>query len=827
MEISRREFLKYLGITTAGYSLASIGCDTIWSVPDEVYEKVGGLPRIETWKNSVCSLCPGGCGIKVRLIDGIPVRIQGNPIHPINRGGICPMAEAGIEALFNPDRIKQPMKRIGERGQNQWESISWEEAMQIVVSRLQELRNKGETHKLGLFTGEGNNLLSTLLERFMQAFGSPNLYSFNDDKLPLLVNYLTMGQKKQFGYNFKDIEFLINFGADSLDVGPSPIRFNQIYSEMRNRKNGRSARIIHVDSRLSRTAGNSSEWVPIRPGTMAALALGIANVLIKDKQYDQSFVSSNSFGFDDWKDSAGNSHQGFKSLVRRDFSPEKVAELTGVPPSKIVELAREFGIAEHALVLAGGQAVNSNNGLYTVWAIECLNALKGNFTRDSAISMPEVPPFADMPEVNFDENARNGLSNPLLTESLEGFCFPEQAVSNLPKVFMEKQPYPLDVLLVGSVNPIFNSTNQSDFIKALNEIPFIVSFSPFLDETASYADLILPDHVFLEKHEVLHSIPMVEVSHLGMQQPVVEPLYDSRHSGDVILQIADTLGGTVASSFPWSDYKEYIQSRLEGVYQAGAGTIFTERMDEAWLKFLKDRGWQIFDYTTFEEFWDVLLENGGWWNPFPSNTDFREMFKTPSKKFEFHSQILEKAIKSKLNGKNPATQDLTLLLENWHIEARGDLVFLPHYEEPKFDDSGDQYNLHLLSYNLITNVNGAGSNLPLIQELFGLLTRNYWESWVEINPETAFKHGINEGDMVKVTSPKGSLQVKARLLPGIMPDILYIPFGLGHKAYGRYAKGVGVNPHEIIYENFDYLSGCASRISTKIFVENVNGKEGV
>ncbi|MFQ6116180.1 MAG: twin-arginine translocation signal domain-containing protein, partial [bacterium] len=99
MEISRREFLKLLGMSTAGVTLTGLGCNSMWSVPDDIYERVGGAPRLESWKISVCSLCPGGCGIKVRLIDGIPVRILGNPIHPVNRGGICPMSEAGVEAL--------------------------------------------------------------------------------------------------------------------------------------------------------------------------------------------------------------------------------------------------------------------------------------------------------------------------------------------------------------------------------------------------------------------------------------------------------------------------------------------------------------------------------------------------------------------------------------------------------------------------------------------------------------------------------------------------------------------------------------------------------
>jgi anaerobic selenocysteine-containing dehydrogenase len=130
----------------------------------------------------------------------------------------------------------------------------------------------------------------------------------------------------------------------------------------------------------------------------------------------------------------------------------------------------------------------------------------------------------------------------------------------------------------------------------------------FVDETSMYADLILPDHTFLEKHEIIFNLPMVEYSHFGLQQPVITPLYDSRHIGDMILQISQQLGGAIAASLPWGDYKEYLQYRLEGVYTTGAGTIFSERIDEAWLKFLKERGWQIFAYTSAAEFWEVLSD---------------------------------------------------------------------------------------------------------------------------------------------------------------------------------------------------------------------------
>lgn len=825
MEVSRREFLKYLGITGIGITLG--GCDSMWSVPDEIYEKVGGMPGIETWKTSVCSLCPAGCGIKVRLIDGIPVRIHGNPIHPVNRGGICPMAEAGVESLFNPDRLKGPLQRISKRGEGKWESISWDDALQVVVTRLQSLREKNSAHKLAFWAGSENNLSAPLFARFMQAFGSPNLFHFDQAQASNLATYITQGHKNALGYDFKNVKLLINFGADLLDSGPSPVRFNQIYSEMRNRENGQSANIVHVGSRLSRTAGNSSAWVPIKPGTMAALALGMANVLIKDRQYNRGFVQTSSFGFDSWRDKNGTTHKGFKTLVSQEYYPEKVAEITGVPAAKIVELAREFGAEESALVLAGGEAANSSNGLYTLWAIECLNALKGNFDGKGPISVQKEPPFAALAQVRQDRSAMSGFEQPQLSQGENACCFFEYATARLPGGILNKKPYEIDTLLLANVNPVFTSVNQADYIAALKEIPFIVSFAPFVDETNVYADLILPDHTFLEKQEVFYKAPTVEFRYFGLQQPVIEPIHDTRHTGDFILQLSKRLSDTTSSQLPWQNYSEYLRARIEGIYTTGAGTIFTEKMDKAWLKFLKERGWQIFDYTSFEEFWEVLADKGGWLDPFPEETNFNTVFATPSKKFEFYSQVLEKEFNSQLAAQQSSGAGIDSLLLKWQISASGDAVFLPHFEPLRYEPNAGKFNLHLSTGDLITNIRGAGSNLPLVQELFGLLAREYWNSWVEINPETAHSNGISDGDIVRISSKEGSLNVKAKIHPGIMPDVVHVPFGLGHTAYGEYAMGIGVNPYKILEEDYDFLSGAPSLISTKVRIEKANGKEHV
>jgi len=826
MEISRRDFLKYLGITTAGASLSGLACEAIWSVPDEVYDKIGGAPRLETWRSSVCSLCPGGCGIKVRLIDGIPVRIQGNPLHPVNRGAICPMAEAAIDMLFDPDRLKQPLKRVGQRGENQWQPVSWEEALQSVATRLQGLREQNEAHKLVFVTGSKNSLLDDLFERFMQAFGSPNLFYLEEAHAERLTTYITQGHKSSLGCNFDKTRLLINFGADLLDVGPSPIRFNQVYSELRNRKNGESAKIIHIDSRLSRTASNSSEWIPIRPGTMAALALGMANVLIKDRKYDRAFVRRHGFGFEDWRDGAGHIHKGFRTLVSQEYYPEKVADITGVPAAQVVELARMFGAEEQALVIAGGQAAQSSNALYTLWAIDCLNALKGNYGNDGPFSLQKAPPFARMPKITRDSVAARGLRQKRLSAGAGTFAFADDITGNLAQHLLEKQPYPIDVLMLAGANPLFSSTNQTAFAAALKQIPFVVSFASSMDDTSAYADLILPDHCFLEKQEVFYQVPKTEVRHVGVQQQVIQPFYDTRHTGDVLLQLSDALGGNVASAMAWPDYESYLKARVEGIYKIGAGTIFSERMDEEWLRFLKARGWQIHDYTSFDEFWQVLQEKGGWHDPFPDNTDFTRRFKTPSRKYEFYSRLLHKEMNAVRRANRSQFEDLDALLLRWNITERGDVVFLPHYEPLKYTDHENRFDLHLLSYSLITNING-GSNMRLVQELFGVLVREYWCSWVDINPKTAHRYGIDDGDYVRITSKEGTLVVKAKYHPGVMPDVIHVPFGLGHRNYGRFAKGVGVNPHEIFSEAYDALSGATSVLNTRAMIQKVEEKEMV
>ncbi len=822
MEITRHEFLKLLGLSAAGASLGAWAANSMMSVPEAVFKRAVSGPRIETWKNSICSLCPGGCGIRVRLIDDIPVRVTGNPLYPINRGAICPMAEAGVEALFHPERLRQPLKRTGSRGKGEWQSISWEEALQIVSDRLRQLRESGQPEKLVFVSYDYNDMMTDFIRRFVRAFGSPNFLLSGYGQISALPGLLTHGWDQPVAYDLINSDFVLNFGGNLLDEEPTPIRFNQIYAALRSRKDHSRGRIVHIDSHMSRTAIHSSEWVPISPGTMAAMALGIAHVMIKDRTYNRDFVGNHTLGFSDWQDSAGKWHQGFSSLVDEEYYPQKVAEITKVPAKKIIELARDFAATKSALAIAGGQAAAGTNSLYTLFAVYCLNALKGNFEKPGGLLFPKDVRKFFPPEPRTDETATMGLQKPKIGSG-DGnrFTFAIDSLQELAQELQENEPYPIDTLILYRTNPLFESTNQKELATALEKVPFIISCTPFMDETASFADLILPDHVFLEKWEISRSIPTVEFSHAGVQQPVIEPLYDTRHTGDVLLQIARLLGGGVAAAFPWDSYKTYLQTFAREIFNSGEGTIVSETVERSWIEFLKKRGWQVFDYSTFDEFWQVLLEKGGWWDPIYPDSSSNRIFKTKSGKFEFFSRRLQQEVEGFMVAAKISPERWQEVLRRWKIEASGDLFYLPHLELPRFGKESADYPYHLLSYQLLTTRCGAGANLPLLQELFGMHTREYWNSWVEINPETAKHLGIRDGDLVNVISPKGKLQVKAKVLPTVMPEVAMIPFGLGHRKRDDHAENIGINPHEIFAEDRDGLSGIASLISTKVRIEKV------
>jgi anaerobic selenocysteine-containing dehydrogenase len=707
-----------------------------------------------------------------RVVDGRVVKLEGNPAHPMNQGKPCPRAQAGLQVLYDPDRLQGPLRRVGERGEDQWQEISWDEALAELVDRLQSLQGDDHPDRLLFLHNAPPGTMRDLINRFGQGFGTPNVVTGDEWDAERLTHQLTQGWFDLAAHNWEQTTYVLFFGNSFLEDWQPQVHMLRSYPYIRRGRPDRRGRLVQIGSRLSVSAIKADEWVPLLPGREGALALGMAHVIIRERLYDSDYIENQTEGFDETAD-----------LILQRYSPDEVAGLTGVPPDTIKRLAREFSGNDAAVAVSGRGLTSATNEVYTRVAVHLLNALVGNIDLPGGTLRPQAVPFTpwDPPTPNNPPGIRfDGAGGSQL--SLAGGAYAALGQR------LRCGPYRPEVLLLHEVNPLHQALGAPYWRDAFRCIPFIASFSPFMDESTRQADLVLPNHSYLERW--IDGIPPggTGLATVGIGAPVVEPLYDTRHTGDVLLTLAQALGGEMANLFPWQDFESLLRFRAEGLHQAW-GSIKTD---------------------SFDQFWSELVDTGVWYgDPYVFRGD-EEPLATPSGRFRFRLEGLQDILRE--------GADAVAL----GIAATGPVLELPHYESPLYAGDPNEFPLHLVPYRVVADAGCRAPNAPLLWELYGLHLKERWHSWVEINPETGHHLGIDDGDQVWVESPLGRIQLKARLYEGAMPDVVSIPMGGGHTAGGRWARQVGGgNVADIVVPQTDPLAGSAAWAGTRVRVAKV------
>jgi anaerobic selenocysteine-containing dehydrogenase len=523
--------------------------------------------------------------------------------------------------------------------------------------------------------------------------------------------------------------------------------------------------IIQVDANLSVTANRASRWVPIRPGTEGALALGIAHVLIRDELYDKSFVDNHCFGFRD--DEGGKSHHGFASEVLARYSPESVEKITQAPAREIEELARYFASHRPALALGGGGRGDRFSNLYALMSVHSLNALVGNINRRGGVFNQPLPPVKAPASARKDETARRGLSV-ARCDGAGGADYPLS--DSLPHNIDARQ---VEILFVHEANPYYSLPDRQAR-ELFENVPFIVSFSSYMDESAAQADLILPLSTPFERWDDTLGASGTPYPIYTLSRPLTDPLYDTRSAGDIAIELARRLGGSVAESFPWAAAAEVLKQNARDLYDANRGMVNTVKEAEGdGAKKLQER------YPSFADFWGSLIENGCWYDP---ALEAGEALPTRSGKFEFYSQ----ALREKFGFSN-------------------ELKCMPHYSEP--EPSPEGFDLLVMPEDLITMAgDGLGAPPLLIKQLSdNVLLKD--ELFVRVNPVTAMLQRLKDGDLVILESTRGKAKVRAHVSSGVREGVVVLPLGFGHTAYDEFLRDKGVNGCQLIEARKDPVSG--------------------
>jgi anaerobic selenocysteine-containing dehydrogenase len=786
MTVTRRRFIG-LGLGAAGGAVLGIQGGRILSelgVSMQLPPRVPGGP--EKHILSVCRLCPGGCGIRARCIANRAVKLEGNPLHPINAGRLCPKGQAGLQSLYHPDRIQSPLRRVGPRGAiGSFTPTSWEEALQQITVRLGLLRNQHRPETLVLVRGTSRGLGARLATRFMRAFGSPNDVSlYRGDEAASQALELTQGLRTMPVYDLQSAEYVLSFGGALLEAWDSPVYAMRAYGEFRQGNPGRRGKLVQVEPRQSATAVMADEWIAVRPGTEGIMAMGVAAALVAEELYDKEFVLRRTHQFEDYRDTQGNLQPGFRTLLERDFGLERVSAETGVSVNRILSLAREFAAARPSIAIGPRRGPLLPGRLFEHLAAHLLNALVGNLDGPGGVLVPEPVPQLPWPEMPADPVAQAGLARPPLVGAAGNGLAPVRSdVESLAEAILAKSPYGVEALFVLDSDPAFVSMAPALFTSALEHVPLVVSFATHPDDTALLADWILPQSHPFEAWDLDTTPPGVPFPLVSLAKPVLPlPQYDTRSAAQIFLELAKRLGGETAAAFPWPDVDTLIRAEVRGLYGARRGAVIGTSFDEAWVRMMERAGWWAPGYRSEDELWQRVEETGGWWDPFYDHWNWGRVLQTGSGKFEFRPKELAE-----------------LAVDRW-MKPLG-------FEKKTATDSRSESHLALLLFEPLAIAGGLGAQLPFLQEILDPGYEERWESWVELHPETAESLGVVNRSWVRVVSPHGSVRVRAQVSHRVVPGVAAIPLGLGQRGGGRWAEGIGANPLRLLSPIREPLSG--------------------
>ncbi|MEP7191914.1 MAG: molybdopterin-dependent oxidoreductase [Actinomycetota bacterium] len=534
---SRRTVLQVaaVGGAVAALPLAVRGLATS---PAAVAAEIPGSEKVVT---SVCEMCTVRCPILVRVRDGKAVRIEGNPKEKSTQGAICARGNAGISLLYDKDRVRTPLIRVGERGEGKFRKASWDEAYTYIADRLKAIKPEE------LAVGRRPSASDAFLLTFAKAFGTPNIFS-HESSCPLGRNValdVTLGSGAAIDYS--KVDYLVSFGRNHMETLAVP-QAQGIVAGL-----ARGARLVYLDPRRTPTSTAATTWLQPLPGTDLAFVLAMLQVVIAEKLYDQDFVKQYTVGFDELAAAVG------------EYTPEWAATKTGIPATTIRDVARDFGAARPRAVADFGWFSSTYlNDFQLRRAILALNGLVGNLEVPGGIFFVKglkgygtelgdwkKPAF---PKVTAERVDGAGVPGKYpLTPVKDGLC------QVLPESVLTGKPYALKAYIAHRFDPLAAIPDQPRMIEAFKKLDLLVSVDVYMSDTGAYADVILPECTYLERTD-----PVMEASGLApkirLRQQVVPPQGDAKPSSEIYQGLAKAAG--LGAYFAYKDIDEIVATQL-------------------------------------------------------------------------------------------------------------------------------------------------------------------------------------------------------------------------------------------------------------------------
>ncbi|MFZ5626822.1 MAG: molybdopterin-containing oxidoreductase family protein [Bacillota bacterium] len=578
--MTRRSFLKTTAVTGAALAASQWLSFGDWLTAAEKAEVVV--------RPTLCNGCSSRCGVLVHLKNGRIWKITGNPDHPASKGKVCARGQGVASWVYHPDRLTQPLKRVGD---SKFEPITWEQAFKEIGEKLQEIRQKygGETifyahnpKEIGEFYGE----------RLAYALGTPTILSHH---VMCSLNRDVGMQWTLGGVPSADVskaKYMIFIGRSYADgIKPSSI------SALLKAKS-KGAKIIVIDPRYNSTAPLADKWLPINPGTDLAFLLAMAHVIIRDKLYDEEFVTKNAVGFPEF------------AAAMAQYTPAWAEKITGIKAETIEEIATDFAKAKPKAFIEpswkGGFGCSYQNSTETARMVALVNALIGNINRQGGLVFGAKPKLGKLDHTKFPEPEKP--KGRRLDEVGENDTYPLALPSKgiIQLVAQKAKEGKAKAGIVYHFNPIRNVPDPQHMIEGFKNLELLVVIDMFMSETAELAHYVLPEPTYLERTELVEP-QKGWVPGVAIRAKVLDPIHqETKPFDEIVTGIAKAAGV--------GQYFNFTLEEVNRILLAGAGITLEQLLEKGVISFK-----------------DQEMPEG-----------FTEL-KTPSKKVEFASQAFAKA----------------------------------------------------------------------------------------------------------------------------------------------------------------------------------------
>ena len=738
----------------------------------------------------LCGICVNKCAGFARVEDGVITKLNPNPYFPKSRNMLCARGNAGIQTLYDPDRLKYPLIRIGERGDGKYKRVTWEEAYEAILNGtdkfkgLKQILDEEKDNRATIAYCNGEGLSKEGFEVLMgEKIGTPNYV----DEISICLETTLGGYFSTIGtYGEADLnnaDYLIIAGANRAEAIITPDTM-----DLFKRSKGRGLKTIVLDPRFTNTAVKADRWYAINPGTDLAFVLALTYVVMDEELYDKDFVTKHGVGFEDYKN----------HILSNKYTPEWAEKITNIPAKEIYKTAREFMAAEHPIYYQGRRSVFSKNDFQLRRAMAIFQALSGNLDKKGGIvygkkiALPKeeinAPMYAQV-ESRFDT---------------EGIAIPSQKTGSwivLRNMVLEgKNPYPLRAMFMRKHNPMSGVPNTKKTEEFLRKMDLNVMIDILPSDTTMFADVILPEASYLERTSPVASYGGLEPA-IVMRKQSIKPLFETKEPEVIYKELAEKLSKPL-----WEITKKYdedVQDDTKGMSEKELEEYYEENgfnLADVWEKPVYEANKEMVEKTFGEEAWKTLDEKGVW---YPNMEKYHKQL-NPNE-FQYYP---EKA-------KNYTTKkDELKVVFNFKNLAKKGVDPMPKWHD-EWNFSVPEGKFRLVTGRHAQFTQSGTTNNAMLRDL--IPTNYLW-----INKRVAEQKGIKFGDNVEVSSSIGKVTIKAYPTEKIAPNQIFMLHGFGGSSDGmELAYGNGANDALIIEDKIEPVYGAAVMHETNVEVRKV------